>query len=111
MFKNGKAAPFVDGKYATDIESEIEELDEEVAAGHPTFYIDDKEKELDTNVSDPMEAIRAKVIAEYLANQARAEDPTNDRGSTGATSEVATKGVLTTAGIKVGAINSNSNSK
>jgi hypothetical protein len=82
IFKNGKPATFVSGRFITDIPSEIAELDEEVAAKHPFIFIDPAEKEIDSEKLDPMAGLRERIIAEYLARQAEVTNPTNDMGST-----------------------------
>jgi len=77
----GKVAVFVSGVYRTDVTAEIEELQKEVALGHPHIYVDSNETTIDSVYLDPMVALREKIISEYLAAQTQAVDPTNDRGS------------------------------
>jgi hypothetical protein len=85
IFKNGKPAIFVSGKFATGIQSEIDELEAEIAAGHPHIYVDAAEKEIDSEKVDPMIGLREKIIAEYLEKQAAAAgDPTRDMGTSAA---------------------------
>lgn len=79
-FKNGKEANFVDFKYLTDIPSEIEELDAEIALKHPTIYVDQEKKTVDTSKLDPLEDIRAKAVADYIAQQKNAVKDGNDMG-------------------------------
>ena len=81
IFKNGKEAPFIAGRYLTDVKSEIEELDAEVESKHPSIYIDAAEKEVNTAKLDPIEEIKRKAIAEFVASQLAANSKTNDRGS------------------------------
>lgn len=81
IFKNGKPAIFQVGVFRTDIEWEIKELEAEIAAGHPHIYIDEKEREIDSEMVDPMNALRAKIIAEFLEQQKKATDPNNDMGT------------------------------
>lgn len=81
MFKNGKPAYFINGEYHTDVPVEIDELTAECDQGNPAYFINPEKKEIDT-AADPLEHLKQKVIAEYLAAQAAASDPTNDRGST-----------------------------
>lgn len=81
IFGNGKSAIFVNGVFRTDIEAEIQSLEYEVAQHHPHIYIDEKEREIDSALIDPMNAMKAKIIAEYLANQAAATSMSNDRGT------------------------------
>jgi hypothetical protein len=80
LFRNGKPAIFVNGRFSTAVPAEIEELDHEVALGHPTIYVDAAEATIDVSKT-PYEAIREKIIAEYLAAQAAATDPGNDMGN------------------------------
>jgi len=82
IFKNGKEAPFVFGKYYTDNATEIAELEQEIALGHPQIFIDSEEKEVDTEKMDPLSRLREKIIAEYLEEQAKQLDPSNDFGNT-----------------------------
>lgn len=81
IFRNGKPAIFVNGKFCTDIPSEITELDEEVAAKHPIIFIDSDEREIDSAAVDPIAALREKIIAEYKATMAAATSMDNDRGT------------------------------
>lgn len=81
IFKNGKEAPFVAGRYITDIKSEIEELEHEVSLSHPIIFIDANEKEVDASKLDPVEEIKRKAIAEFIVSQAAANSKTNDRGN------------------------------
>lgn len=88
FFKNGKQAPFINGKFITDIESEIEELMADIGAigsdksKHPHLYVDPNEKELDTEAPTYEETIRAqertKVLAEIAATNAAALVPSNN---------------------------------
>ena len=65
VFKNGKLAHFRDGRYATKVESEIQELTEEINNGHPTFYIDSNEEETTQEFLDPMDELRKKFYKEF----------------------------------------------
>ena len=103
-FKNGKEANFVDFTYLTDIKTEIDELDEEIALGHPTLYVDPQKKTVDTSKKDPLEDIRAKAVADYLAQQKNATLLTNDRG----TSEPGKLNVATSASIAAATAGSSS---
>lgn len=82
LFKNGKEANFIGGVYTTDIETEIEELDTEIKLKHPTLFIDASDKERDTEKIDPLDEIRRKAVADYLAGVAAATNKSNDRGTT-----------------------------
>lgn len=78
-FTWGKDAPFINGEYATNQVAEVEELNNEIAMGNPFISFKCTRKEL---YSDPHADIKAKAVADYLANQARALDGTKDGGST-----------------------------
>ena len=82
IFANGKPAIFQQGVYRTDVEWEIAELEKEVLAKHPHIFIDEKEREIDSEMVDPMNALRAKIISDYLAAQEKATNPMNDMGTT-----------------------------
>jgi hypothetical protein len=86
VFKTGKVAAFIGGTYRTDIETECAELDAEIKTGHPHIYVTD-EKTVDTTKLDPMANLKEKIIADYLATQARAVDPANDMGTETAASQ------------------------
>ena len=82
IFANGKPAIFQQGVYRTTIDWEIQELEKEVKNGHPHLYLDENEKQIDSEMVDPMNALRAKIIAEFLDAQSKAVNPANDMGST-----------------------------
>jgi hypothetical protein len=77
----GKDFHFLNGEFLTNIQAEIDELNAEVAAGHPHIYVNPDRVTVDTKYVDPLAELKAKAIEEYLANQAAALDKTNDRGS------------------------------
>lgn len=80
LFKNGKPAIFVAGRYTTKVAHEVTELEEEIASGHPHLYVDKAELQIDEKHLDPMAALRDKIIADYLATEA-AKDPLQDMGT------------------------------
>jgi hypothetical protein len=82
FFKSGKQAAFLNGEFITDTPSEVEELNLEVASGHPHIFIDEDKKTVDTNHLDPLDEIRRKAVEEYKASIAAATDKNQDRGST-----------------------------
>jgi len=82
IFKNGKPAIFVAGKFATAVPAEIAELKAEIESGHPHIYIDEKEAEIDASKIDPIQALRATIEAEIRAQMAAATSLDNDMGST-----------------------------
>lgn len=77
VFKNGKTAAFLSGVYTTNIAHEIEELDAEIASGHPNFTANVTEV---VQLIEPMEVLKARFIAEYLQQQAKSVVKTNDAG-------------------------------
>lgn len=70
IFSKGKEASFIGGRFHTAVESEISELDAEVASNHPFIFTDAAEPNVDTEQLDPMEAIKKQVRAELLAEAA-----------------------------------------
>ena len=82
IFKNGKEANFIQGRYTTADETEIAELDAEVKAGHPFIFVKADEATVDSDQLSPLEHIKQQAIKEYLAAQASATDNSNDMGST-----------------------------
>lgn len=69
-FRDGTEAIFLNGEYLTDKQKQIAELDEEIEAGHPYIYKVKGKEQVDTTFVDPMEAIKAKVREELLAEAA-----------------------------------------
>lgn len=63
-FKNGKAGNFLNGEYTTELQSEIDELNAEIEAGHPYFYVDEAKKTVES--TDPMEEVRRRAREEAL---------------------------------------------
>lgn len=82
IFPRGKVAVFRHHRYATDIPEEIQNLDNEVAQNHPHIYVKPDMMYLTEEMEDPMKAFRSKIIAEYLADQAKHVNPLNDMGKT-----------------------------
>ena len=82
IFKSGKEAAFVGGIFDTDFASEIKELDEEVATGHPHIFVNVDQLTIDSECLDPLTEIKRKAIEEYIAAQVAASDPKNNRGNT-----------------------------
>jgi hypothetical protein len=79
--KNGNVISFVEGTYRTTKQDEIDEITAEINAGHPHMYIDPNQKTIQSDQLDPLAGLRTRIIAEYLAAQAAATNPSNDRGS------------------------------
>lgn len=82
IFPRGKVAVFRHHRYATDIQEEIQNLDNEVAQNHPHIYVKPDMMYLTEEMEDPMKALRTRIIAEYLADQAKHVNPLNDMGKT-----------------------------
>lgn len=90
ILKDGFNCVFIDGKYITDIELHIKELDEEIGthgrnkSRNPYMYIDTDEKEIDTEAPTALDIIKQRAKdearAELLAEQAAAQ---KDMGTTG----------------------------
>ena len=66
IMKNGKPANFVEGEFVTSVPSEIAELDDEVANGHPIIYIDGGDSAV-VVAEDPMAGLKANMRAQILA--------------------------------------------
>lgn len=77
VFKNGKVAPFIGGKYTTNIKHEVDELDAEIEMKHPHISAN---KEEVVNTIEPLEALKAKFFAEFQAAQAANILKDNDAG-------------------------------
>ncbi len=82
VLPNGKPIPFINGRYVSDNPYDVAILDQTVKDGHPHIYIDTNDFEVDEGLVDPMEALREKIIQEYIASQERAINPMNDFGET-----------------------------
>jgi hypothetical protein len=78
---NGKPCIFQNGVYRTESENEIQFLNAEIKAGHPHIFVDPNEVTIESDMVDPMNALRAKIIADYVAQQAAATNPANDMGT------------------------------
>lgn len=81
IFKNGKPAIFIQGKFATANQAEIDELTEEIKNGHPHIYIDTEEATIDAELISPIDSLRDKIRAELMAEMAAATNPENDMGT------------------------------
>lgn len=70
IFPNGKPAPFVNHRFMTDVLSEIEFLDAEVARPGSSLSVDPVNRTVEV-FADPIAALRAKMFEEFKAEQAR----------------------------------------
>jgi len=90
VFRSGKVAHFVGGQYLTTVKSEIEELNDEIEAGHPHIYVDSAEVTVDSESLDPLAKLRKSIIDQYIKDQAKAVNPDNDMGNSVQQQRVAT---------------------
>jgi hypothetical protein len=67
VFESGTNVHFINHLYLTKIPAEIAELTRECEAGHPCFYIDPEQVEMDPVLLDPMEALRSRIREEERA--------------------------------------------
>jgi hypothetical protein len=80
LFPNGKPAHFIDHRFATDVVSEIEHLENEIAGGHTMLSVDLNERVVES-YEDPIAGLRAKILAEVKAEMAAATNPENQMGN------------------------------
>lgn len=64
----------VPGRYWARNKAEHEELMKLAETGEAGIYIDPKEPEIDTDATTPMEQMKRKIIAEFMAEQAKIKD-------------------------------------
>lgn len=82
-FKSGKVVHFINGMYATSSKDEIEELTTECENGHPNYFIDADQTTIDSELLDPIAALRAQIREEERAKLIAATgNPLRDMGST-----------------------------
>lgn len=74
IFKSGKIAHFLGGVYRTTIESEVKELNDEIAAGIGAIWVVAGQEVVDADDIDPVAVFKRKVIADYEAEKARANN-------------------------------------
>lgn len=98
IFKSGKEANFVGGKYVTAVPEEIAELENEVVLNHPHIFRDAEEMVMDTEVKDPLAVLREKFFAEFQAT-ATATANTVDKGNTAAKGTDTLGGIATSTNI------------
>lgn len=82
IMPSGERIHFQAGQYVTDNEKEIKFLDEQVAARHPMIYVKKGAETVTAEQLDPLQAVKEKAIAEYLAKQQAQQDPSRDMGNT-----------------------------
>jgi hypothetical protein len=82
-FKNGNVVYFREHMYATLSKAEIEELTTECENGHPNYYIDPEQTEIDSEQMDPIAVLTAKIREEERAKlMAAVGNPHKDMGQT-----------------------------
>jgi hypothetical protein len=70
--ETGRVLTFADFRHITDVEEDIEFLQKELANNNPFLSIKKGEEIMTSSQLDPMKALRAKIIAEYEAEQTTA---------------------------------------
>lgn len=70
VFPDGTEAAFIAGRYATDDEDKIAHLNYEISKGHQHIFTDPEKLQCDEAELDPMEALKKKIIEDYVAQQA-----------------------------------------
>jgi len=88
IFPNGKSAVFVNGRYATDVEYEINIFDTEIKAGHSHIYKDPNELQVDSEQQDPMAILTAKIRAQVRQEMLEAQLPGRDFGNSDQTQKL-----------------------
>jgi len=84
VFKNGAMAVFENNWYRTSKQVEIDELNAEIAAGLQSIAVIPGQEKIDSDDLDPVAVFKAKIIAEYLANQERSlnnGESSSDKGN------------------------------
>ena len=71
VFKSGALAIFEGGVFRTSVESEINELKAEIAAGIGSIWQIKGQEVVDSDDIDPIAVMKRKIIAEYEENKAR----------------------------------------
>ncbi len=103
-FLNGTSAAFVDGKYATKKQNEIKELQNEIAQGHPDFYIDPKKLTVTREQLEPDYELRQRIRKEEKEKLMANLDPARNMGNYDAKNAGAGTGTLTTANVGEAAV-------
>ena len=80
VFKDGRVANFIFGRFTTKDEKQAQELETEIALGHPDIFVDPDEKEADPRLDSPEIKSRAAVIKELIQSNLLSLDPTRDLG-------------------------------
>ena len=80
IFLDGTAASFIRGRFHTSDPAQIDQLEKEVKLKHPHIYIDDKEKDVDTEKLDPMFRLREQLKEEIRREEFEKLKHSNDMG-------------------------------
>lgn len=107
VMENANRIYFQGGQYITARKDEIEFLDKEVELGNSMIYKVAGKETVTEEQLDPLAAIKAKAIAEYLEQQQKQQDPSRDMGNTANTGA----GVDVATSKSIGAITVGSGSK
>lgn len=85
VFTDGKVAHFMGGTYLTSSQKEIDELNKEIADGHPVISVDSAQITVESDMLDPVKALKTKlreeILAELAIETAKAQDPNRDLGT------------------------------
>ena len=84
IMPSGNRIRFMAGQYVTDNAEEIEFLDAQIKARHPMIYTKSGQETVTKEQLDPLAAVKAKAIAEFLEQQKKQQDPSRDMGNTAA---------------------------
>lgn len=84
LFKNGKAAVFINGRYETDDYEEIYQLNAEIQAKIPYIYVDPNDASIDSSFQDEVREEMLGAMERVKARRAAAEagtivDPKSDK--------------------------------
>lgn len=84
---DGKELPFRDGKYCTDDAADIAYITKEIEAGHPHIRVPESEDQrvVESQLLDPMNALRARIeqeIRAQIAIENATGNMTKDMGET-----------------------------
>lgn len=82
IFPDGTSAGFVGGRYTTKDAYKASLLQDAIAAGNQSLYIDVDKPMLTEAELDPMAEYNARIIAEYLASQISANKESDKGNST-----------------------------
>lgn len=94
----GMQVAFIQGKFTTGNEEVIAELEAEIKSGHPHIYIDENEKEIDTEALSPLEVIKQEAYEQAKRDLLKQMMENRDFGMSGVST--AGKGIATTATVE-----------